>query len=273
MLFIAPKDSTYMKKQVQKGCEPSSEVDIRWRLLSCKIAFNDTRVLLSKAVTIFHGGALLPGDHGIWLRIIAILGVKRKLANMFILLLRWSFEEKCAIGLDNFIKRVKLGTCGLSYAFVAIMGPQSGKSTLLNHLFYTNFKEMNAYMGRHENHAEQPSYGTPLHARPLLETPMQVLKLTKYNWSVPGLAWLINIIKQTNMPTSSETVKITEETNSMANETKDDHRIEPLPRLQHANCVVVLSAVKYGDQSVTVKACAGLNGMKLGGRVLTLSSF
>ncbi|PWA80942.1 protein ROOT HAIR DEFECTIVE 3 [Artemisia annua] len=54
------------------------------------------------------------------------------------------------VGLDNFIKRVKLGKCGLSYAVVAIMGPQSsGKSTLLNHLFYTNFKEMNAYMGRH----------------------------------------------------------------------------------------------------------------------------
>ncbi|GJU31085.1 splicing factor U2af large subunit B [Tanacetum coccineum] len=29
-----------------------------------------------------------------------------------------------------------------------------------------------------ENNGEQPSYGTPLHARPLLETPMQVLKLT-----------------------------------------------------------------------------------------------
>ncbi|PWA39863.1 Nucleotide-binding, alpha-beta plait [Artemisia annua] len=29
-----------------------------------------------------------------------------------------------------------------------------------------------------ENHGEQPSYGTPLHARPLLETHIQVLKLT-----------------------------------------------------------------------------------------------
>ncbi|KAI3727323.1 hypothetical protein L1987_67136 [Smallanthus sonchifolius] len=54
-----------------------------------------------------------------------------------------------AVGLDNFIKQVKLGECGLSYAVVAIMGPQSsGKSTLLNHLFYTNFKEMDAYRGR-----------------------------------------------------------------------------------------------------------------------------
>ncbi|XP_071728538.1 protein ROOT HAIR DEFECTIVE 3-like [Rutidosis leptorrhynchoides] len=54
-----------------------------------------------------------------------------------------------AVGLDNFIKQVKLGECGLSYAVVAIMGPQSsGKSTLLNHLFHTNFREMDAYRGR-----------------------------------------------------------------------------------------------------------------------------
>ncbi|KAL8260798.1 hypothetical protein R6Q59_024847 [Mikania micrantha] len=54
-----------------------------------------------------------------------------------------------AQGLDNFIKQVKLAECGLSYAVVAIMGPQSsGKSTLLNNLFHTNFKEMDAYRGR-----------------------------------------------------------------------------------------------------------------------------
>ncbi|XP_076946141.1 protein ROOT HAIR DEFECTIVE 3-like [Bidens hawaiensis] len=54
-----------------------------------------------------------------------------------------------AVGLDSFIKQVKLPECGLSYAVVAIMGPQSsGKSTLLNNLFYTNFKEMDAYRGR-----------------------------------------------------------------------------------------------------------------------------
>nr|POE70071.1 protein root hair defective 3 like 2 [Quercus suber] len=52
-------------------------------------------------------------------------------------------------GLDNFMKKVKLIDCGLSYAIVAIMGPQSsGKSTLLNHLFHTNFREMDAYKGR-----------------------------------------------------------------------------------------------------------------------------
>uniref|UniRef100_A0A6N2M7K3 GB1/RHD3-type G domain-containing protein n=1 Tax=Salix viminalis TaxID=40686 RepID=A0A6N2M7K3_SALVM len=57
-------------------------------------------------------------------------------------------------GLDHFIKEVKLGECGLSYAIVSIMGPQSsGKSTLLNHLFGTNFREMDAFKGRHvSNH-------------------------------------------------------------------------------------------------------------------------
>ncbi|KAF9589857.1 hypothetical protein IFM89_028792 [Coptis chinensis] len=52
-------------------------------------------------------------------------------------------------GLENFIQTVKLSECGLSYAVVAIMGPQSsGKSTLLNHLFHTNFREMDAFRGR-----------------------------------------------------------------------------------------------------------------------------
>ncbi|XP_062087684.1 protein ROOT HAIR DEFECTIVE 3-like isoform X2 [Humulus lupulus] len=52
-------------------------------------------------------------------------------------------------GIDSFIKEVKLGECGLSYAVVSIMGPQSsGKSTLLNNLFNTNFREMDAFRGR-----------------------------------------------------------------------------------------------------------------------------
>ncbi|OVA12385.1 RHD3/Sey1 [Macleaya cordata] len=52
-------------------------------------------------------------------------------------------------GLENFMKTAKIAECGLSYAVVAIMGPQSsGKSTLLNHLFGTNFKEMDAFKGR-----------------------------------------------------------------------------------------------------------------------------
>ncbi|KAL5711077.1 hypothetical protein ACHQM5_021572 [Ranunculus cassubicifolius] len=52
-------------------------------------------------------------------------------------------------GLDEFSKMVNLGGCGLDYAVVSIIGPQSsGKSTLVNHLFGTTFKEMDAYTGR-----------------------------------------------------------------------------------------------------------------------------
>ncbi|KAG2728813.1 hypothetical protein I3760_01G221700 [Carya illinoinensis] len=52
-------------------------------------------------------------------------------------------------GIAKFITEVRLGECGLSYAVVSIMGPQSsGKSTLLNHLFGTNFREMDAFRGR-----------------------------------------------------------------------------------------------------------------------------
>ncbi|KAL2341507.1 hypothetical protein Fmac_009447 [Flemingia macrophylla] len=52
-------------------------------------------------------------------------------------------------GLSNFIKTVNLASCGLSYAVVSIMGPQSsGKSTLMNHLFHTSFREMDAFRGR-----------------------------------------------------------------------------------------------------------------------------
>eukprot|EP01018_Ginkgo_biloba_P021580 Gb_39091 [translate_table: standard] len=51
--------------------------------------------------------------------------------------------------LEGFMKAVKLAECGLSYAVVSIMGPQSsGKSTLLNNLFHTNFREMDAFKGR-----------------------------------------------------------------------------------------------------------------------------
>ncbi|KAH9625307.1 hypothetical protein KSS87_011325, partial [Heliosperma pusillum] len=52
-------------------------------------------------------------------------------------------------GFNPFLKGVKLAECGNSYAIVSIMGPQSsGKSTLLNHLFGTNFREMDAVTGR-----------------------------------------------------------------------------------------------------------------------------
>ncbi|XP_030969400.1 protein ROOT HAIR DEFECTIVE 3-like [Quercus lobata] len=54
-----------------------------------------------------------------------------------------------ATGIDKLINKIKLAECGLSYAIVSIMGPQSsGKSTLLNHLFGTNFREMDAFKGR-----------------------------------------------------------------------------------------------------------------------------
>lgn len=53
--------------------------------------------------------------------------------------------------LVEFCKKVHLAECGLSYAVVAIMGPQSsGKSTLLNHLFHTRFAEMDAFKGRNQ---------------------------------------------------------------------------------------------------------------------------
>ncbi|XWS12279.1 hypothetical protein CRYUN_Cryun37aG0075900 [Craigia yunnanensis] len=61
------------------------------------------------------------------------------------------YGEFNVVGLDNFIRTTNLSQCGLSYAVVAIMGPQSsGKSTLLNHLFHTNFREMDAYRGRNQ---------------------------------------------------------------------------------------------------------------------------
>ncbi|XP_042417729.1 protein ROOT HAIR DEFECTIVE 3-like isoform X1 [Zingiber officinale] len=52
-------------------------------------------------------------------------------------------------GVDHFMKTTRLAECGLSYAVVSIMGPQSsGKSTLLNNLFKTDFREMDALRGR-----------------------------------------------------------------------------------------------------------------------------
>ncbi|XP_040368135.1 protein ROOT HAIR DEFECTIVE 3 homolog 2 [Rosa chinensis] len=54
-----------------------------------------------------------------------------------------------ASGINNFTKDVKFAASGESYAVVAVMGPQSsGKSTLMNHLFHTDFKEMNGKEGR-----------------------------------------------------------------------------------------------------------------------------
>ncbi|XP_044507749.1 protein ROOT HAIR DEFECTIVE 3 homolog 2-like isoform X2 [Mangifera indica] len=51
--------------------------------------------------------------------------------------------------LDRFVRPTKLPNCGLAYKIVAVIGPQSsGKSTLLNHLLGTEFKEMDASEGR-----------------------------------------------------------------------------------------------------------------------------
>ncbi|KAE8803963.1 protein ROOT HAIR DEFECTIVE 31 [Hordeum vulgare] len=51
---------------------------------------------------------------------------------------------------ERFMTAAGVAGCGLSYAVVSIMGPQSsaGKSTLLNQLFRTNFREMDAFRGR-----------------------------------------------------------------------------------------------------------------------------
>ncbi|XP_021827163.1 protein ROOT HAIR DEFECTIVE 3-like, partial [Prunus avium] len=50
---------------------------------------------------------------------------------------------------EEFIKTTKFAERGLTYSVVAIVGPQSsGKSTLVNRLFQTNFKEMEALKGR-----------------------------------------------------------------------------------------------------------------------------
>ncbi|KAB1226341.1 hypothetical protein CJ030_MR1G002811 [Morella rubra] len=52
-------------------------------------------------------------------------------------------------GLESFMNAWNLANGGPSYGVVSILGPQSsGKSTLLNHLFRTNFVEMDAAEGR-----------------------------------------------------------------------------------------------------------------------------
>ncbi|KAL7175247.1 hypothetical protein ACSBR2_028952 [Camellia fascicularis] len=46
--------SIIKKKLEEKGSESSADLDIKWRLLSGQMASDDTRLLLSKAVSIFH---------------------------------------------------------------------------------------------------------------------------------------------------------------------------------------------------------------------------
>ncbi|KAJ6977965.1 hypothetical protein NC653_029766 [Populus alba x Populus x berolinensis] len=62
-------------------------------------------------------------------------------------------------GLENFTRTTNLSQRGLSYAVVAITGPQSGgRSTLLNKLFQTNFRMMDAEEGRWRYVTALPSY-------------------------------------------------------------------------------------------------------------------
>ncbi|KAG6746292.1 hypothetical protein POTOM_050830 [Populus tomentosa] len=52
-------------------------------------------------------------------------------------------------GLQDLMTTTEFAQCGLSYSVVAIIGPQSsGKSTLMNHVFGTDFKMLNANKGR-----------------------------------------------------------------------------------------------------------------------------
>ncbi|XP_011040350.1 PREDICTED: protein ROOT HAIR DEFECTIVE 3 homolog 2-like [Populus euphratica] len=52
-------------------------------------------------------------------------------------------------GFQDFMTTTEFAQCGLSYSVVAIIGPQSsGKSTLMNHVFGTDFKMLNASKGR-----------------------------------------------------------------------------------------------------------------------------
>ncbi|MED6217531.1 hypothetical protein PIB30_018545 [Stylosanthes scabra] len=57
----------------------------------------------------------------------------------------------CVANTESFVEKTEFDKCGQSYAIVSIIGPQSsGKSTLLNCLFGTNFEEMKAEEGRHQ---------------------------------------------------------------------------------------------------------------------------
>ncbi|KAG6753347.1 hypothetical protein POTOM_043407 [Populus tomentosa] len=54
-------------------------------------------------------------------------------------------------GLKDFMTATEFAQSGLSYAIVAIIGSQSsGKSTLMNQTFHTNFEEMDANNGRRQ---------------------------------------------------------------------------------------------------------------------------
>lgn len=50
------------------------------------------------------------------------------------------------VGLDNFVRTSKLGDCGLSYAVVAIMGPQSSGKILLLIYLLSAFDSFSGYL-------------------------------------------------------------------------------------------------------------------------------
>mmetsp|Transcript_24742 Transcript_24742/g.29954 ORF Transcript_24742/g.29954 Transcript_24742/m.29954 type:complete len:815 (+) Transcript_24742:16-2460(+) len=76
-------------------------------------------------------------------------------------------------GVDSFAASPSLATCGSKYKVIAIMGPQSsGKSTLLNHVFGTQFQEMNAIAGR-----GRTTQGIWMALAPKIDEPVIVLDL------------------------------------------------------------------------------------------------
>ncbi|PWA65614.1 protein ROOT HAIR DEFECTIVE 3 [Artemisia annua] len=97
-------------------------------------------------------------------------------------------------GLDNFIKQV-----------VAIMGPQSsGKSTLLNNLFHTNFREMDAYRGRSQQpkvygglvnagNSDLPSTEMADNEYPLVFANMLYVNCSIMESGMPGCRWCHDI--------------------------------------------------------------------------------
>ncbi len=62
-----------------------------------------------------------------------------------------NYEEEFNSDLGAFLERNKIANLGFDYNVTAIMGPQSsGKSTLLNLLFGTSFRTMDAQQGRYQ---------------------------------------------------------------------------------------------------------------------------
>ena len=60
-------------------------------------------------------------------------------------------DAHVAAGLKDYLESIGIASCGLHYHIVSIIGAQSsGKSTLLNHLFGTEFATMNETTGRQQ---------------------------------------------------------------------------------------------------------------------------